>query len=320
MAVLTSPARLLLAGISMVALRAQALLMTYGWNIHASLKPVSLQIRYMSSGNEPELGMNAKRRRSRKKPQQFYTEKFESPEKITFEAIAVVRSPYKERFGTPRQPVVVDGTLGNKAQIASLVFKDDQRIRQALYDLEEFEYCWIISHFHLNKGWRPMVRPPRNSGTVQLQQVIKEKNTADSNGIREQEDHTTADGGSEGEADQGPADQPRKGLFSTRSPHRPNQIGLSACQIHSVDPKKGILNVIGHDMLDGTPILDVKPYVPYCDAFPNARAGWLDEIDREHIAGPDHLGYWPPPQRLQGEDETAQTLGESKEAEQPEGK
>jgi tRNA (adenine37-N6)-methyltransferase len=66
-------------------------------------------------------------------------------------------------------------------------------------------------------------------------------------------------------------------VLATRSPHRPNAIGLSAVEL--VDVGAHALRVRGMDLLDGTPILDIKPYVPYADAFPNARAGWIDGID-----------------------------------------
>jgi tRNA-Thr(GGU) m(6)t(6)A37 methyltransferase TsaA len=68
----------------------------------------------------------------------------------------------------------------------------------------------------------------------------------------------------------------RRGLFATRSPDRPNPIGLSAVKLLRVEGLK--LHVCGIDLIDGTPILDIKPYVPYADAFPNAKAGWIDEI------------------------------------------
>jgi tRNA-Thr(GGU) m(6)t(6)A37 methyltransferase TsaA len=68
----------------------------------------------------------------------------------------------------------------------------------------------------------------------------------------------------------------RRGLFATRSPHRPNPIGLSALRLLKVEGRT--LHVRGIDLIDGTPVLDVKPYVPYADAFPNAREGWLETI------------------------------------------
>ncbi|WP_458071254.1 tRNA (N6-threonylcarbamoyladenosine(37)-N6)-methyltransferase TrmO [Rhodanobacter sp. BL-MT-08] len=69
----------------------------------------------------------------------------------------------------------------------------------------------------------------------------------------------------------------KRSVLATRSPHRPNAIGLSAVELVAVEDRA--LRVRGMDLLDGTPILDIKPYVPYADAFPSARAGWIDTID-----------------------------------------
>ena len=69
----------------------------------------------------------------------------------------------------------------------------------------------------------------------------------------------------------------RRSVLATRSPHRPNAIGLSAVELVAVE--EHALRVRGMDLLDGTPILDIKPYVPYADAFPDSRAGWIDKID-----------------------------------------
>jgi len=69
----------------------------------------------------------------------------------------------------------------------------------------------------------------------------------------------------------------KRSVLATRSPHRPNAIGLSAVRLLSVET--GALRVHGIDLLDGTPILDIKPYVPYADAFPGSVAGWIDAID-----------------------------------------
>ncbi len=73
----------------------------------------------------------------------------------------------------------------------------------------------------------------------------------------------------------------RRGVLATRSPDRPNPIGLSALALIAVEGC--ILHVRGIDLLDGTPVLDVKPYVPYADAFPAARAGWIDDIPRDAL-------------------------------------
>jgi len=69
----------------------------------------------------------------------------------------------------------------------------------------------------------------------------------------------------------------KRGVFATRSPHRPNAIGLSAVELVAVEGRS--LRLGGTDFLDGTPVLDIKPYVPYADAFPEAKAGWIDEVD-----------------------------------------
>lgn len=67
----------------------------------------------------------------------------------------------------------------------------------------------------------------------------------------------------------------RLGVFATRSPYRPNPIGLSAVKLTAITPGP-VLHVAGADLMDGTPVLDIKPYVPYADAHPNARAGFID--------------------------------------------
>jgi tRNA-Thr(GGU) m(6)t(6)A37 methyltransferase TsaA len=67
-----------------------------------------------------------------------------------------------------------------------------------------------------------------------------------------------------------------RGLFATRAPCRPNPIGLSAVRLSSVNSRTGKLTVLDVDMLDGTPLLDIKPYVPQFDSYPDANAGWLE--------------------------------------------
>lgn len=75
---------------------------------------------------------------------------------------------------------------------------------------------------------------------------------------------------------QPPRSVSKKGVFATRSPHRPNPIGLSCVRLVSVTGLNLVIE--GHDLLDGTPVLDVKPYLPYADSFPDAGCGWLDEM------------------------------------------
>ncbi len=76
-----------------------------------------------------------------------------------------------------------------------------------------------------------------------------------------------------------PRGGPKRGVLATRSPHRPNAIGLSAVELVAVDGRT--LHLRGIDLLDGTPVLDVKPYIPYADAFPDAKAGWIDVLDAQ---------------------------------------
>ncbi len=79
----------------------------------------------------------------------------------------------------------------------------------------------------------------------------------------------------------------RKGVFSTRAPHRPNPLGLSALKLEKVEGLR--LSVRGVDLLDGTPVLDIKPYVPYTDAWPDARSGWPEHRLRDLGLSHDEL-------------------------------
>ena len=79
---------------------------------------------------------------------------------------------------------------------------------------------------------------------------------------------------------QPPRDVQKKGVFSTRSPHRPNPIGLSSVKLRSV--KGRFVYIEEHDLLDGTPILDIKPYIPYADSFPGVKTGWIEETPKSY--------------------------------------
>ncbi|CAN0115527.1 unnamed protein product [Discosporangium mesarthrocarpum] len=174
-----------------------------------------------------------------------FTECTTAPE-VTYRPVGVVRSPYRERFGTPRQPQVTTGVLQGGALPGKIVFFKGCNYEEALQDLEGFDLVWVISHMHLNKGWNAKVRPPR-------------------------------------------LPEERKGLFSTRSPHRPNPLALSSLRVTKIDAAGGVIHVEGLDLLDGTPVLDIKPYIKYCDSFPDARAGWLDELGEDHEVQGDFL-------------------------------
>jgi tRNA-Thr(GGU) m(6)t(6)A37 methyltransferase TsaA len=170
-----------------------------------------------------------------RKPPQDHTHAFALPDAVSLTPIAVVRSPYKERFGTPRQASVTAESRDGEVRAGTIELLRHVP-EEALRSLDGFDYVWAIYLFHLNRGgrWPALVRPPRDPGR-------------------------------------------RHGVLATRSPHRPNPIGLSALRIERVQGR--VLEVRGLDVLDGTPVLDLKPYVPYADAFPGARAGWVDEAD-----------------------------------------
>jgi tRNA-Thr(GGU) m(6)t(6)A37 methyltransferase TsaA len=145
---------------------------------------------------------------------------------LTLEPIGRLRTALGSKVEAARQPRAAEGTQG------TIELLPGRNFEHALEDLAGWEYIWVVFWFHLNRGWRPKVLPPRSvSG--------------------------------------------RKGVFSTRSPHRPNPIGLSVVRLDRVDGL--ILHVRDVDILDGTPVLDIKPYVAYTDAHPAARSGWLGD-------------------------------------------
>lgn len=121
-----------------------------------------------------------------------------------------------------------------------IVFEPEYRNAEAVRGLEEFSHIWLIWEFSeaVRDTWSPTVRPPRLGGNA------------------------------------------RKGVFATRSPFRPNPIGLSSVKLESIeiDPKLGpILHVSGADLMDGTPIYDIKPYIAYTDSHPEAISGFASK-------------------------------------------
>lgn len=160
---------------------------------------------------------------------------------LRLEPIGVVRGPASMKVDAARQPAAAADALG------TIQLYPGRNLEHAIEDLEGWEYIWVIFWFHLNKGWRPKVLPPR-----------------------------------------GP--RKRRGVLATRSPHRPSPLGLSALRLERVDGL--VLHVRGLDMVDGTPVLDIKPYVPYTDAHPGAASGWLEQV-RE--SGRDGLAADPLP-------------------------
>lgn len=122
---------------------------------------------------------------------------------------------------------------------STIVFEPEYRNQDALRGIEDFSHLWIIWQFSeaVRQGWSPTVRPPRLGGNT------------------------------------------RMGVFATRSPFRPNNLGLSCVKLLGVEhtEKYGtVLHVGGADLMDGTPIFDIKPYIPYSDCKPGASGGFTD--------------------------------------------
>ena len=130
--------------------------------------------------------------------------------------------------------------------MGEIVFEPEYRQKEALMGIEEYSHLWLLWEFSEAKRehWSATVCPPRLGGKV------------------------------------------RKGVFATRSPFRPNSIGLSCVRLERVeeDENKGLkLIVSGADLMDGTPIFDIKPYLPYCDAHPEALGSFGQEHKDERI-------------------------------------
>ena len=123
-----------------------------------------------------------------------------------------------------------------------IVFEPAYRNPDALRGLEDFSHIWLIWEFSEAKrdNWSPTVRPPRLGGNA------------------------------------------RMGVFATRSPFRPNPIGLSCVRLTGVRMEESlgpVLEIAGADLMDGTPIFDIKPYIPYCDCHPEATNGFTGQLD-----------------------------------------
>ena len=127
-----------------------------------------------------------------------------------------------------------------------VIFEPEYRNPDAVRGLEDFSHIWLIWQFSraVREGWSPTVRPPRLGGNR------------------------------------------RMGVFATRSPFRPNALGLSSVRLDRVelDPALGpVLHVSGADLMDGTPIFDIKPYLPYTDSHPDAVGGFTDGLAHEPL-------------------------------------
>ncbi len=132
------------------------------------------------------------------------------------------------------------------AVISKIVFEPKYRIKDALRDLDGFSHLWLIWEFSKahREDWSPTVRPPRLGGNK------------------------------------------RTGVFATRSPFRPNPLGLSSVKLEKIEldsPEGPLLFVSGADLMDGTPIYDIKPYIPYADSHPEATGGFTDTTEKRKV-------------------------------------
>lgn len=165
---------------------------------------------------------------------------------MEIKVIAHFRSPFKSKFGIPKQAGLVADLEGE------IVFEPENRNADALRGIEGFDFLWLIWEFSANKhaAKSPVVRPPVLGGNEKV------------------------------------------GVFATRSPFRPNNIGLSSVRLSSVEWESSrgpVIHVKGADLMDGTPIYDIKPYVVYADCHPDARSGFVDERkwDKLRVEIPD---------------------------------
>ena len=154
---------------------------------------------------------------------------------LTIKPIAHIHTDFPEKFGLPRQSMLVPSLRGR------IVFESEYRSTDALRGLDGYSHLWLIWGFSdgfassgSERSFSPTVRPPRLGGNT------------------------------------------RVGVFATRSPNRPNPIALSCVKIESIDGCE--ICVSGIDMADGTPIYDIKPYLPHIDSIPDAKGGFAAEV------------------------------------------
>lgn len=129
---------------------------------------------------------------------------------------------------------------------STVVFEPEYRNADAVRGLEEFSHIWLVWQFSraVREDWSPTVRPPRLGGNQ------------------------------------------RVGVFATRSPYRPNALGLSSVRLERVEYTRElgpVLHVAGADLMDGTPIYDIKPYISYADSHADARGGFVDAVERRTL-------------------------------------
>lgn len=148
---------------------------------------------------------------------------------VTVKPVGIVRSPFTEKFATPRQSGLVEEAVGE------IELYPEFSVPGMLDALEGFSHLWVIFQFDrcVDQGWRPRVRPPRLGGNREV------------------------------------------GVWASRAPFRPNHLGLSVVRLLDISTAPVTrLRVAGLDMTDGTPVFDIKPYLPYADCVPDATGGF----------------------------------------------
>ena len=173
---------------------------------------------------------------------------------MNLEPLCLIKTPFKEKFGVPRQSGLVEEAEGE------LVFPKNEFYSEAFRGIEQFTHVWLIFQFHQvpSDSVQALVRPPRFEGKLKL------------------------------------------GVFATRSPHRPNRLGLSVVRFLRLEEKGNSIHLFvgGVDLVDGTPILDIKPYIPYADSVVDATADLFEAPEKSKV-------IWkcnPPPEKKLIED------------------
>ena len=184
------------------------------------------------------------------------------------EPIAVFLSPFATKFGVPRQSGLSEHLRGR------IKLLPPYNREEALRGLEDFSHLWLIWGFSANKGQGGSHKEQEKS--AETPQTAKSPSLGEGLGVGSPEPSTLGEGLAVGLTVRPPrlGGNKRLGVFATRSPFRPNGLGLSSVKIVSVGD--GEIEVAGADLMDGTPIYDIKPYLPYADSHPQARGGFTD--------------------------------------------
>lgn len=165
---------------------------------------------------------------------------------MQLQVIAHAHNGFSQKFGIPRQ------SRNDSCIETHIIFTHAYRVREALRGIEDYSHLWLLWGFHEavrredkgNDSWFPTVRPPRLGGNK------------------------------------------RMGVFATRSPFRPNPIGLTSVKLLRIEdtPDNGLVLVVsGADLLDGTPIYDIKPYLAFSDSHPEAKSGFAEATQDYHL-------------------------------------